>query len=94
MLKTQKIKIEEYEFEIKELSTNSALSLTRIDDKEKVTKRVLELSLSKPEPTKELFDELPARVGLELMKKINELNGFGEGFPTAPEVLPKKKNGK
>ena len=94
MLKTQEFEIDEIKFKIKELSMDSALSLSKIEDREEIARKTIEMSVIEPKLTKELLAELPAKTGIKLIMKINELNGFGEGFPAVPEVLPKRTSGK
>ena len=94
MLKTETIEIEGMKFKIKELDTDSAFKLSKIEDKEMIARKTIEMSVIEPEITEEFLKRLPARIGIQLILKINELNGFGEDFPRVPEVLPKKANGK
>jgi len=93
-LKTQEVEIEGQKFRIKELDTDTALKLTKMENREEIARIVLESSVVEPKITLEYLQKLPARIGIQLIMKINELNGFGEGFPTVPEVLPRQESGK
>lgn len=94
MLKEKEIEIEGYKFKIKELDTDSALKLSKTEDREEIARKTIELSVIEPKINGEYLKTVPARIGIQLILKINELNGFGEDFPTVPEVLPKKMSGK
>jgi len=93
-LKTQEVEIEGQKFKIKELDTDSALKLSKIEDREQIARKTLEMSVIEPKLTTEFLQKLPARIGVQLILKINELNGFTEDFIKVPEVLPKKKSGR
>lgn len=86
MLKEEKIEIEGYKFKLREMDTDSSLKLTKIDDKEQAARKLLEISVIEPKITEEFLKELPARIGTQLISKINELNGYGEDFQKVPEA--------
>lgn len=93
-LKIEEVEIEGQKFKIKELDTDSALKLSKIEDKEEIARKTLELSVVEPKMTEEFLKNLPTRIGIQLILKINELNGFGKDFLKVPEILPKKMSGK
>lgn len=83
-IKTEKVKIEDEEFEIKELSTEEALSLVNLTDKQKITEKLLEMTVVKPKLEEVM--EKPARIGMQLMQEITKINGLEQDFPTKPNV--------
>jgi len=94
ILKSQEIEIEGQKFKIQELDTDSALKLSKTEDRELIARQTIEMSVIEPKITEEFLKELPARIGIQLILKINEINGFTADFLKVPEVLPKPKSGK
>jgi NCAIR mutase (PurE)-related protein len=76
-IKTAKVKIGEIEIELKELSFKDQIDIQEMQtNQSSALKELVRRSIKSPEPTDELLGSLSSKEGMELMEKVNELNGW------------------
>jgi len=87
-MRTEKVKIGEKEYTVRELRFVEMLDETK--DLPKKDTLVALLKKCVEGLTDEEVNNFTAREGNELMKKVNELNGWAEGFQSpSTSVIPK-----
>lgn len=72
-MKEEKIELDGKFYNLKELKYKDVISISSDGDNAESAKRMILLSTGM---TEEEYNELPAKHGIELQTKINELNGF------------------
>lgn len=85
---TKKLVIAGLEVELKALTMKELGELSEVGERVgEMSKKTIKLSVVSPIMTDEEIDELPAKIGRELIGEINKLNGLTE---EAQEELEKK----
>jgi len=86
VLKTEEFEINGTKFKIKQLSAAKGFDLMDIKDRREAVKKMAEVSVIEPKVTDKFWDEISLETYLELVKKINKLNGMErEDFQSVPE---------
>jgi len=86
VLKTEEFEINGTKFKIKQLSAAKGFDLMDIKERDEYVKKLAEAAVIEPKITDNFWDEISLETYLELVRKINKLNGIEKkDFQPVPE---------